>query len=162
MNTAIPSFQNTYVCEQCDFPDFDKVEDTLGLRNLRLDSACRTAFANVLNAVGADYVPLESAVCVNLPQNFQDQRVWVNHSTYNDSWDYAVVEGDYLGNVLEAVDNALENNLVDAELGGGRCCFLEGLLTVEQLRDGTVPYNARPDFPFDRAEPNDLVVCLGS
>ena len=59
MNIAIPSLQNTYVCEQCDFPSFDETEETLNLRNLRLDSACRTAFSGVLCTVGSDYVPLE-------------------------------------------------------------------------------------------------------
>ena len=162
MNTGIPSFQNTYVCEQCDFPSFDETEETLNLRNLRLDGACRDAFQHVFNAKGADFVPLESVVTVNLPLDFYDQKVWVNHSLRHSEWDCATVEGYWLSHVLEAVDKALENHLVDEELGGGRSCFLELLLTVEQLREERFSHYARPNFPFDRAEPNDLVVVLGS
>ena len=28
MNTAIPTLQPTHVCEECDFPSFNDVEDT--------------------------------------------------------------------------------------------------------------------------------------
>ena len=162
MNTAIPSFQNTYVCEQCDFPSFDETEETLNLRNLRLDGACRDAFKHVFNAKGADFVPLESVVTLYLPVDYYDQKVWVNHSLRHGEWNCAVVEGDFLGDVLVAVDKALENHLVDEELGRGRTCFLELLLTVEQLREERFSHYARPNFPFDRAEPKDLVVVLGS
>ena len=162
MSPAIPNIQPTYVCESCDFPRFDDVEATCDLRNLRLDSACRDAFKHVFNAVGADYVPLESVVSLNLPLNYENHKVWVTHSTYNDRWNCFPVVGPYLGSVLEAVDSALDHNLADAELGGGRSCFLELLLTVEQLQEQRFSHYVRPDFPFDRAEPNDLVVVLGS
>ena len=74
MNTAIPSFQNTYVCEQCDFPSFDATEATLNLRNLRLDGACRDAFKFVATFSGADYVDVdgkldEGAFCPNCAQS---------------------------------------------------------------------------------------------
>ena len=91
---------------------FSRLDICLSSSSCRPDSSCRKAFSTVLDAVGGDYVPLESGVSVNLPLNYDSHRVWVNHSRYNDSCDYAVVESDYLGNVLEAIGNALENNLV--------------------------------------------------
>ena len=80
-------------------------------------------------------------------------KVWVNHGFENAGvWHCATVAGNSVGAVLLAVEKALDRHLVGAERDGGRSCFLEDLLLVEQN-----------DFTREVGiGPTDLVVRLGS
>ena len=53
MSPAIPNIQPTYVCESCDFPRFDDVEETCDLRNLRLDSVFAETRSNTFLTLSA-------------------------------------------------------------------------------------------------------------
>ena len=132
MNTAIPTLQTTYVCETCDFPDFGRTEHTLGLR-LRLDSACRSARQPNARVWQKGGLSLGKPRCLGVFLPVKGIKVWVNHGFENAGvWHCATVAGNSVGAVLLAVDKALDRHLVGAERDGGRSCFLEDLLLVEQ------------------------------
>ena len=54
-------------------------------------------------------------------------------------WGLPLSNGKFLGWCSASVDAAFDRHLTEAELDGGRSCFLELLLTVEQVRRRRLP-----------------------
>lgn len=104
--------------------NFMFVMEMLGLENLMLDTLAIGAFEKIS---GIDEIPLYQPDVISRGFHpLEGQRVWVKHSFVNDEPACATIKGDTIGDILLAIDEALENQLTEDERGGGRSCYLEG------------------------------------